>query len=699
MKITRKWRRAWQRNSHQTRLNASRKRSRATARTKATQPKGSLVRRIVPRGLRPLAAAAGVMLAVLISQPGVQAMPAGGEVTGGSGHVQTNGTTMTVTQTSDKMAINWQQFNIAQNETVRFNQPSASSVALNRVVTNEGSVIAGRLSANGRVIVTNPNGVVFSPTAQVDVGGIVASSLHISDADFMNGRYVFNKTGANMGEVINQGTITAADGGYVVLLGDKVVNEGVIVANKGSVALAAGGGVTLDFSGDGLVNLAVSQSAMDALAENKNLIQADGGKVIMTARAAGDLVSSVVNNSGVIRARGISEKGGRIVLDGGAGGIAQTSGTLDVSSQTGTGGTINVLGDKVGILDDAVLNSSGVSGGGTILAGGNYQGKGPQQNATVTYVAPTAVLNADAVTRGDGGKVVVWADNTTFYYGALSARGGLYGGNGGNAEVSGKQSLTFEGSSVLLAPAGLNGNLLLDPGNVYIVASTSPDPKNMKWLSTRVYNPQDSTSTNSYISSAKIESTLSGGDVTILTTDGGHDGGHLYVQAPITYTGSNLLKLQSLDGGYHLYIDADISVKNLAFYITPILAASGIYQRQGAITASNLTIDVIGGKGTVDLARTGNQLGNVDIYAYSNKLVDLTLRNQSASPTLTIQKGVSDTTTTLVTGDMTVTHTAGGISLQGITVQGNLSLNAAGAIAQSDAATAAGAWTVSCSTV
>ena len=159
-------------------------------------------------------AAVAVTLAFMAGSPAAYALPAGGTVVGGSGTVQTSGANMTVTQNTERLAMTWQQFNIAASESVKFNQPSASSVVLNRVVGSDASAIYGKLSANGQVIVTNPNGIIFGPTAQVDVGGLVASSLHISDADFMNGRYVFTKTGSNIGEVINRGNIRAADGGF-----------------------------------------------------------------------------------------------------------------------------------------------------------------------------------------------------------------------------------------------------------------------------------------------------------------------------------------------------------------------------------------------------------------------------------------------------------------------------------------------------
>ena len=228
------------------------------------------------------------------------ALPTGGQIVAGQGSIGTSGSTMTVTQGSDRMVSNWSTFNIGQNASVSFQQPNTSSVALNRILDTSPSQIYGQLSANGQVFLLNPSGILFGPTARVDVGGLVASSLNMTNENFMAGRYSFEKSG-NAGAVINQGQIRTADGGYVAFLSPHVKNEGEIVATQGTVAMAASDKVSLDFTGDSLVNFVVDQGAVDAAVVNSGTISADGGLVVMTAKTADELIASVVNNDGVCR--------------------------------------------------------------------------------------------------------------------------------------------------------------------------------------------------------------------------------------------------------------------------------------------------------------------------------------------------------------------------------------------------------------
>ena len=266
--------------------------------------------------LRPVARAVlGLFLGGAVD-PGF-ALPTGAEISAGSGVISRTGSALTVQQTSPRVAINWQSFGIGATESVVFRQPDVSAIALNRVLGQDPSIILGRLSANGQVFVLNPNGVLFGQGAQVDVGGIVASTLGLSDADFLAGRYTFGN-GGSAGSVVNRGTIRAADGGYVALLAPQVVNEGVIAARLGTVALGAGNQVTLQLAGNALVGFSVDQAAVDALAANKQLIQADGGTVILSAQAKDALLSTVVNNEGIVEARSVSVKNGVIRLEGGA---------------------------------------------------------------------------------------------------------------------------------------------------------------------------------------------------------------------------------------------------------------------------------------------------------------------------------------------------------------------------------------------
>ena len=240
-------------------------------------------------------------------------LPSGGQITAGTGSITQSGNAMTVTQGSDRMITQWQSFDIGTNARVDFLQPNASSVALNRILNGNPSQILGSLTANGKVYLLNPSGIIFGANAQVDVGGLIASTLDLNDDDFLHGRNTFSNSG-DAGSILNRGNL---NGRVVALVAPQVSNEGNITTQNGSAVMAAGDQVTLDFVGDNLLNVKVDKAAVAALAENKGIIQADGGKVIMSAKSAGDLMATAVNNDGIIQAKSLVERNGQILLDGG----------------------------------------------------------------------------------------------------------------------------------------------------------------------------------------------------------------------------------------------------------------------------------------------------------------------------------------------------------------------------------------------
>ncbi|MDO9022978.1 filamentous hemagglutinin N-terminal domain-containing protein, partial [Zwartia sp.] len=397
----------------------------------------------------------------------VQAAPVGGNVAAGSASISAAAGNTTIVQSTPSAVINWQGFSVGPSESVKFVQPSSSAVILNRVTNPNASSIQGAISANGKVFLVNPNGIVFGPNSQVNVGGMVASTLNITDANFMSGNYKF--AGDSAAEVLNQGTIsTNAEGGHVALLGARVSNEGLITARLGTVALAAGSAVTLDVAGDNLLNVTVDQGAVDALVRNGGMIKADGGQVLMTARGAGSLMANAVNNTGVIQAQTIQSQNGTIRLSAGPeAGITTVSGTLDASGPAvgQKGGKVEVLGKTVKLVN-AKVDASGDSGGGLVVVGGNFKGAGPQANALNTSIDRTTVIKADAIRAGDGGRISVWSDAATVFEGKISARGGAQAGDGGFVETSGKQVTLAESASVdTRAPLGKTGMWLLDPVN------------------------------------------------------------------------------------------------------------------------------------------------------------------------------------------------------------------------------------------
>ena len=207
------------------------------------------------------------------------ALPTGEQVAAGQVSVQrADVRSMTVQQGTPSAIVNWQGFSIGASEAVRINQPSAASVILNRVVGANPSEIFGALRANGKVFLVNPSGVLFAPSASVDVGGLVASTLDIANEDFLAGRYRF---AGNGGAVTNQGRLHAADRGTIALLGAQVSNTGTIEAKLGTVALAAGNKISLDFAGDGLTNIRIDEAALEARVAAGGVIVADGGRVVM----------------------------------------------------------------------------------------------------------------------------------------------------------------------------------------------------------------------------------------------------------------------------------------------------------------------------------------------------------------------------------------------------------------------------------
>jgi len=407
--------------------------------------------------------------------PTAFAGPEGAQIVAGAGTIsQTDAATTLITQSSDRLAIDWQSFNVGVNETVRFEQPSAQAAALNRIFDQNPSSILGAVEANGRVYLLNPNGMVFGTTARINVGALIASSLNLDVDDFAAGRQSFEAASMGAGLVLNRGVITAATGGSVTLLGGAVANEGLIVADLGQVTLGAGNRARLDFDGDGLLYFEVDDAVVAnpagtaAAVSNSGEIRADGGQVLLTARAAQNVFSEVVNNAGLIRAARIDDSGGVVRLLG-SGGAVVTTGAIDATGATAAdaGGRVELLGDRVGVLDAASIDVSG-SSGGAILIGGDRRGGGDVTSA-LTLVAPNVTLAADARTSGDGGDIVVWSDRSTWFRGAASALGGELGGDGGFVEISSKDSLVFSGTVDTRAPNGALGMLLFDPSTITII--------------------------------------------------------------------------------------------------------------------------------------------------------------------------------------------------------------------------------------
>ena len=448
-------------------------------------------------------------LAAALSAVGpVHALPQDGRITGGSGAIAQSGAVMNINQSTKKMIVDWNQFNIGAGETVNFIQPNAQSIALNRVLGNNASSIYGSLNANGQVFLVNPNGILFGRSAEVNAGAFLASTLNISNVDFMAGKNTFTRSG-RAGEIINNGQIKAGTGGSVTLISPSVTNNGLIVANAGSVSLLAGDKITL---GDNLIALAVDKSQIEAAIRNGGLVQADGGQVVMNVQTAQSIASTLIN-TGKIQANSLVERNGVISLV--SSGTVNISGSISADSSSGApAGSVTVLGERIN-LASARISANGDAGGGTILIGGDYQGRGPLPRARHLTATQDVTISANAVQNGQGGKVVLWSDGTTQFAGTIAARGGEAGGDGGLVEVSGKNILKYTGLTDTRALKGKTGSLLLDPAD-FVIAASGGD-----------------------ITGATIAANLASTDIKLLSSQGAAGtNGDILVNDNITYDGA-----------------------------------------------------------------------------------------------------------------------------------------------------------------
>ncbi|NTW51358.1 MAG: filamentous hemagglutinin N-terminal domain-containing protein [Chlorobiaceae bacterium] len=391
-------------------------------------------------------------------------LPTGGTITAGSGTIAAAGNAMTVTQTSQKLIADWNTFNIGAQASVKFEQPGATSAALNRIHDLNPTQIMGKLSSNGQVFLLNQSGIIFGKTAQVNVGGLVASSLNMADSDFLAGNYKLTNGGA-AGSVVNEGSINALPGGVVALIAPQVENQGTITAEAGSAALLSGNKVTVDFVGDGLISYVVDEGAVNALAANSGLVKADGGLVVMSAEAADELTSAAVNNSGIIEARTLGDREGKIVLlSDMKTGTTSVGGTLDASAPNGgNGGFIETSGANVNIGNDALINTSSVNGNtGTWLldpvdfivasSGGNITGSLlgtalASNNVTIHTDAAAADTSTDKYgTSGSGTNGDIFVNDTVTWSSSRTLTLNAYR----NIKVNSAISLTGSGTLSLL---------------------------------------------------------------------------------------------------------------------------------------------------------------------------------------------------------------------------------------------------------
>ena len=577
------------------------------------------------------------------------ALPQGANVVSGQATVtQTAPNALSIGQTSNRAVLDWNSFNIGSQASVQFTQPSASSVVLNRVLDTNPSQILGRLSANGQVFISNPAGVLFGPTAQVNVAGLVATTQAISTDDFNTFGAALAVNG-HQGAVVNQGQITAALGGYIALLAPEVRNEGVLLAREGTVALAAGSKTVLQFADSKLVSVLIEQSVMDALVVNKQVIRADGGLVILSARSANAILGSVIQQSGTIETLSLVNREGRVFLDGGTQGLVDMGGQISAAGVAAgsKGGEVVVTGDKVTLSGQARVDASGQAGGGQVLIGGDWQGQNPLiRQANEVIVKPGAVLNASALNKGNGGTVVVWSNTrnpngSTQVQGQLLARGGALGGDGGRIETSGHQLNTTGVQGDASAPAGQAGTWLFDPWNVEITsASVNNNESSGSWTAS---------GSSSTIANTAINSLLEAGTHVVVSTTGiGTEAGNITVSAPITRSTSTGSANLTLNADNNIIIGSAVNISGSGSNLNLNAGGTGGVALNAAVTVDTLNLSVpgvgtvtqsaamdvnnlkvVGTGSSVALNHTSNRIGTLAAHVNSLGLVSTTGANLS----------------------------------------------------------------------
>ena len=361
--------------------------------------------------------------------PAANTLPTNGAFAPGSTgtiHAPTADNYLRVDQSSTKGIINWGTFSIGSAAHVHFNHDAGrAGMTLNRVVGNEASQIFGRLSSTGQIFLVNNAGVLFAPGAAVDVGALLASTLSISDQNFLNGNYQFYNPG-NAGSVTNAGSIITS-GGYTALVGPQVRNDGVILANAGKVALAAGNAVSLAI-GDNLISVVVDEAAYNASVINTGTLQADGGTVLLKAKSMNALLDTVINTSGVVRATSLFERNGEIVLDGGGpnGGII-ASGETRAGHVTVAGGSLHVHRHSPDpMLPNGLLTGDTIDvnvAGGVLVDGGGQISSRNGQSITAHSLVVKAQAGETASISNENGEQLV----------TVGSGGVLVEANGGNA--------------------------------------------------------------------------------------------------------------------------------------------------------------------------------------------------------------------------------------------------------------------------
>ncbi len=641
--------------------------------------------------------------------PFAWALPNEGQVAGGSATIsQPTAQTLHINQATDKAIINWRGFNIGADELVKFVQPNAGSIALNRVVGGDPSAIMGQLLANGRVFLINPNGILFGSSAVVNTAGLLATTFNIKDSDFMAGKFSFAQDPTKaLSYVINKGQIHVSDNGFVLLVAPAVSNEGLIVANLGKVALGSGEKLMVDFMGDGLITYAIDGKVLEQVkgpdgkplssaVSNSGTIQADGGQVLLSARAASDVFSSVINQSGVIEARSLVNRGGVIRLEGSdpvantgtlgwqnnmgkvqnAEGKVLNTGTLDVSAAEGGAaqGEVTISGELVGVAGMILARGAADAQGGRVLI--TSTGK--------TLVTSDSLIDTSGGNNSGAGNVVIWSDRNTTFGGTILARGGALGGNGGQIEISGHDNLAFSGQVDTQAANGTMGTLLLDPTNITVATGGTATTGQVDQ-----FTDPDCVVGGCTISPATLNANAN------ITLQANND---ITVTNAIAKTNNG--RTLTMQAGRNININANISTTNAAISLTANDAGAGAGRAAGAgsITgagnissgsgALNLTLGTnAGGAGSINLTGTVTSSGATTI-------------NAGAANDATLNNAANNFGTVAITSGNNVTvRDTNALVLGASTVSGNLNVTTGGNITDSGTLSVTGATTLAANNI
>ena len=453
-----------------------------------------------------------------------QTLPQGPQVAQGAVSFSQAANQLAITQSTAKAVVNWQSFDIGQNAKVNITQPSSQSVLLNRVLSDNPTHILGQLQANGQVVLVNPKGIVVGSDGSVSASAFTASTLNISDADFMAGKERYTR-GDSTGQVINKGRIEVAPGGYVALLGASVSNEGQIIAPQGGVALGAAETVTVPIGRTGKIKLELTPASINASVANQKdgVIVAEGGQVYMQAAALGQAVASVLN-SGSIDTSGVQAGAVHLLADGGQikvdGRITANSSGQDDEGQARKGGDI-VIGrdEETGVLAKAtdVSGARLESGKGFVETSGDVLSTtGTRVKASEWLLDPTNITIAASGATGtpytssytSGADSIILASDISANLTAgtsVTLATGAGGTSAGNIAVNESISKTGGGDATLTLQAH---------GNITVAASKTITSNTGK-LNVVFNSDSDAAGGGAIIFNTGSGITSKGGDITL----------------------------------------------------------------------------------------------------------------------------------------------------------------------------------------